>query len=117
MLLRECPADPVEEAVEVLLRALCSGDSRDPELLLLYESLVAASRDDELRAEIAASVAQLRQWQCDWFTERGVSRPLPAAVTITAAMDGFLLQRMLDPELDPAPLVEGLVALVGHHLA
>ncbi|MBD0669954.1 hypothetical protein [Streptomyces sp. CBMA156] len=31
-------------------------------------------------------------------------------------VDGFLLQRMPDPELDPAPLGEGLVALVGHHL-
>ncbi|MEV8457856.1 TetR/AcrR family transcriptional regulator [Streptomyces sp. NPDC059913] len=104
-------------AVELMLRGLCSSDSRDPELLLLYESLVAANRDDQLRAEIAASLSRLRQWLHDWFAERGVARPLPAAVTITAAMDGFLLQRMLDPDLDPTPLVEGLAALVKHELA
>ncbi|MFE7118599.1 TetR/AcrR family transcriptional regulator [Streptomyces sp. NPDC057654] len=103
-------------AVELMLRGLCTGDSHDPELLLLYESLVAASRDDQLRAEIAASLTQLRQWLHDWLTEHGVARPLPAAVTITAAVDGFLLQRMLDPDLDPAPLIEGLTALVEQQL-
>jgi hypothetical protein len=46
-------------AVETMLRVLSAGDPRDPELLLLYESLVAASRDDQLR----------------------VARPLPVAVT------------------------------------
>jgi AcrR family transcriptional regulator len=109
-------ADPAA-AVETMLRALSAGDPRDPELLLLYESLVAASRDDQLRAEIAASLVELRQWLCDWFAERGVARPLPMAVTLTAAIDGFLLQRMLDPDLDPGPLIEGLVALVEHQLA
>lgn len=101
-------------AVESMLHGLCSGDSRDPQLQLLYESLVAASRDERLRSEIAASLAQLRRWLTDWFAERGVAHPIPAAVTVTAALDGFLLQRMLDPDLDPAPLIEGLVALVGH---
>ncbi|MEU3419292.1 TetR family transcriptional regulator [Streptomyces murinus] len=104
-------------AVELMLRGLCSSDSRDPELLLLYESLVAANRDEQLRAEIATSLSRLRHWLHDWFAERGVTRPLPAAVTVTAAMDGFLLQRMLDPDLDPAPLIEGLTALVKHQLA
>lgn len=58
-------------AVETMLRALSANDPRDPELLLLYESLVAASRDDELRAEIAGLLAELRQRLCDWFAERG----------------------------------------------
>ncbi|MFT2015765.1 TetR/AcrR family transcriptional regulator [Streptomyces sp. 796.1] len=104
-------------AVDMLLRRLCATDSRDPELLLLYESLVAAGRDEQLRSEIAASLAQLRQWLHDWFAEHGVARPLTAAVTLTAAIDGFLLQRTLDPDLDPTPLIEGMTALVSPHLA
>ncbi|MEV8102374.1 TetR family transcriptional regulator [Streptomyces sp. NPDC088135] len=99
-------------AVETMLRALSANDPRDPELLLLYESLVAASRDDELRAEIAALLTELRQRLCDWFGARGVARPLTVAVTLTAAIDGYLLQRSLDPSVEPGPLIEGLVGMV-----
>ncbi|MFJ1710855.1 TetR/AcrR family transcriptional regulator [Streptomyces sp. NPDC088260] len=104
-------------AVETMLRALAANDPRDPELLLLYESLVAASRDDQLRAEIAASLAELRQRLCDWFAARGVAHPLTVAVTLTAAIDGYLLQRSLDPSVEPGPLIDGLVALVRQQVA
>ncbi|MCX4846063.1 TetR/AcrR family transcriptional regulator [Streptomyces sp. NBC_00893] len=104
-------------AVETMLRALSANDPRDPELLLLYESLVAASRDDELRAEIAALLAELRQRLCDWFADRGVARPLTVAVTLTAAIDGYLLQRSLDPSVEPGPLIDGLVGMVRQQLA
>ncbi|MFD5501366.1 TetR/AcrR family transcriptional regulator [Streptomyces sp. NPDC127061] len=104
-------------AVETMLHALSANDPRDPELLLLYESLVAASRDDQLRAEIAGLLAELRQRLCDWFAERGVARPLTVAVTLTAAIDGYLLQRSLDPSVEPGPLIEGLVGLVRQQLA
>ncbi|MFE6662951.1 TetR/AcrR family transcriptional regulator [Streptomyces sp. NPDC057697] len=104
-------------AVETMLRALSANDPRDPELLLLYESLVAASRDDQLRAEIAALLAELRQRLCDWFAARGVARPLAVAVTLTAAIDGYLLQRSLDPSVEPGPLVDGLVGMVRQRMA
>lgn len=104
-------------AVETMLRALSANDPRDPELLLLYESLVAASRDEQLRAEIAVLLAELRQRLCDWFADRGVAHPLPLAVTLTAAIDGYLLQRSLDPSLEPGPLIDGLVCLVRQQLA
>lgn len=109
-------SDPAA-AVETMLRKLSANDPRDPELLLLYESLVAASRDDRLRAEIAALLAEFRQWLCDWFAARGVTRPLAVAVTLTAAIDGYLLQRSLDPSVDPGPLIDGLVGLVRQYLA
>ncbi|WP_103510486.1 TetR/AcrR family transcriptional regulator [Streptomyces sp. SM13] len=105
------PQDPAV-AVELIVRSLCTGDAHEPELLLLYESLVAANRDEQLRSDIAASLSQLRQRLHDWFAEQGVAHPLAAAVTLTAAIDGFLLQRTLDPDLDPAPLIEGLTTLV-----
>ncbi|MFB7914044.1 TetR/AcrR family transcriptional regulator [Streptomyces sp. NPDC056061] len=104
-------------AVETLLRALSASDPRDPELLLLYESLVAAGRDDQLRAETADLLAEFRQSLCDWFAARGVTRPLVVAVTLTAAIDGYLLQRSLDPSVEPGPLIDGMVGLVRQHLA
>ncbi|MER0241193.1 TetR/AcrR family transcriptional regulator [Streptomyces sp. HSW2009] len=103
--------DPAK-AIETLLRALSETDPHDPELLLLYESLVAANRDDQLRVEIAASLAELRQRLCDWFTERGATSPRTIAVTLTAAIDGYLLQRSLDPTLEPDHLIDGLVSMV-----
>jgi AcrR family transcriptional regulator len=103
--------DP-RSGVATLFASLSAGDPRDPQLLLLYESLVAASRDDELRAEIAASLAELRDSLREWLRARGVEHPEAAAVTITAAIDGYLLQRALDPTLAAGPVVEGLTAVL-----
>ncbi len=80
--------------------------------MLLYESLVAASRDDHLRAEIAAPLAEFRRYLGDWLASRGVCNPEAAAVTITAATDGYLLQRALDPSIEPGPLIQGLSKLI-----
>ncbi|WP_285706420.1 hypothetical protein [Microtetraspora sp. NBRC 16547] len=41
-----------------------------------------------------------------------MAHPVAASVTITAAIDGYLLQRALDPSLEPSPLIEGLACLV-----
>lgn len=99
-------------AITALITAMSPADPRDSRLLLLYESLVAASRDDELRAEIAAPLAELRRLLTTWLTDRGVTDPEATAVTMTAAIDGYLLQRSLDPSLDPAPLITGLHKLL-----
>jgi hypothetical protein len=38
---------------------------------------------------------------------------MDVAVTVTAAIDGYLLQRALDPSLRPGPLLAGLSRLLG----
>lgn len=38
-------------------------------------------------------------------------------MTLTAAIDGYLLQRSLDPSVEPGPLIDGLVALVRQQVA
>lgn len=98
-------------AIEELFHGLTSVDSQSPDFQLLAESLVAANRDPELRVELAGSLTELRRMLTDWFRARHVASPGPLAVTVVAAIDGFLLQRMLDPDLDPAPLVEALRSL------
>ncbi|MFF9652209.1 TetR/AcrR family transcriptional regulator [Streptomyces sp. NPDC014622] len=99
-------------AIGNLLNSLSASGPRDPELLLLFESLVAAGRDDRLRKEIAGSLAELRTRLLEWLTEQGAAAPAAAAVTITAAIDGYLLQRALDPSLEPDLLIEALASLV-----
>ncbi|WP_329013001.1 TetR/AcrR family transcriptional regulator [Micromonospora rifamycinica] len=98
-------------AVAGLLAALSPADPRDPHLLLLYESLVAAGRDEQLRRQIAPLLAELRRLLRDWLTDHLVPEPDAVAVTITAAIDGYLLQRALDPSLPPGPLITGLSRL------
>lgn len=100
------------EAVAELLAVLTSADPRAPHLLLLYESLVAAGRDEQLREQIAELVMQLRQRLTDWLVTHQVPDPEAVAVTVTAALDGYLLQRALDPTLEPEPLIEGLSKLL-----
>lgn len=118
---REFFQGPIEEAlghaepsvaIAALLDALSPAEPRDSRLLLLYESLVAASRDDALRAEIAAPLAELRRLLTAWLTDRAVTDPEATAVTMTAAIDGYLLQRSLDPTLEPGPLIAGLSRLL-----
>jgi AcrR family transcriptional regulator len=118
---REYFQGPVEEAlgrdeptgaIAALCAAMTPTDPRDPRLALLYESLVAANRDDVLRAEIAALLAGLRKRLTTWLSDRVTVDPEAAAVTITAAIDGYLLQRSLDPSLEPGPLITGLNGLL-----
>jgi AcrR family transcriptional regulator len=107
---REDPGDAIEE----LFRSLTPADSQNPDFRLLAESLVAANRDEQLRRERVDSLAELRRTLIEWFRERNVASPESLAVTVVAAIDGFLLQRMLDPTLDPAPLVEALRTLASN---
>ncbi|MFF9321517.1 hypothetical protein ACF1BP_33510 [Streptomyces sp. NPDC014735] len=58
------------------------------------------------------SLAELRTRLLEWLTEQGAAAPAAAAVTITAAIDGYLLQRALDPSLEPDLLIEALASLV-----
>jgi AcrR family transcriptional regulator len=105
-------ADPGSDLAE-LFRALSPADPHDPRLLLLYESLVAAARDEALRAELAAILREYRVLVEGWLAGLGAVDPRAAAVTVTAAVDGYLLQRALDPGLDPGPLVAGLARVIG----
>lgn len=104
-------SDPAT-AIEALLRAVASRPHDDGDLRLLSESLVAAQRDERLRTDIATMLGDFRHALAKWLSERGVAQPLAAAVTITAAIDGFLLQTSLEPNLSCEPLVDALRLLV-----
>jgi AcrR family transcriptional regulator len=98
------PADASHQAAEEFLSYV----DRDPEWPRLYQEFAAhAARNDAFRAEFAARQRALRDRIADvfarWASAFDVEPALPhadvAAMTLFMA-DGFLLDRIIDPELD-----------------
>ncbi len=82
----------------------------DPEWRRLYQELAThAARHDAFRAEFAARQRTLRERMAAvftrWAADVGVAPPVPPADVAAMAFfmaDGFLLDQMIDPELDAA---------------
>ncbi len=100
------PAEETRAAAEDFLEHIDS----DPEWRRLYQELAThAARHDAFRAEFAARQRDLRERMAAvftrWASDLGVTPPVPsedvAAMTFFMA-DGFLLDQLIDPELDPA---------------
>jgi AcrR family transcriptional regulator len=98
------PADEARQAAEGFLNYV----DRDPEWPRLYQEFAThAARNDQFRAEFAARQRSLRARMAEvfarWAAMYGVEPVLPhadiAAMTHFMA-DGFLLDRIIDPELD-----------------
>jgi AcrR family transcriptional regulator len=99
--------DPVEEARQAAEDFLAHIDS-DPEWRRLYQEFAThAARHDSFRAEFAARQRALREQMAAvftrWSADLGIAPPVPpadiAAMTFFMA-DGFLLNQIIDPELD-----------------
>ena len=100
------PAEETRAAAEDFLEYIDS----DPEWRRLYQEFAThAARHDAFRAEFAARQRALRERMAAvftrWASDLGVTPPVPpqdvAAMTFFMA-DGFLLDQLIDPELDPA---------------
>jgi AcrR family transcriptional regulator len=82
----------------------------DPEWRRLYQEFAThAARHDAFRAEFAARQRALRERMAAvftrWAVDLGVTPPVPPADVAAMAFfmaDGFLLDQMIDPELDGA---------------
>jgi AcrR family transcriptional regulator len=101
--------DPPEEARKAAEDFLEQIDA-NPEWRRLYQEFAThAARHDAFRAEFAARQRALRERMAAvfarWASDFGVTPPVPpaeiAAMTFFMA-DGFLLDQIIDPELDPA---------------
>ncbi len=119
-------AEPVVEARRAAEDFLVHIGS-DPEWRRLYQEFAThAARHDVFRAEFAARQRALRARMAEvftrWASDFGVAPPVPpddiAAMTFFMA-DGFLLDQIIDPELDPAlyatmfeVFIRGLLAMV-----
>jgi AcrR family transcriptional regulator len=99
--------EPLEQARQAAEEFLLYVD-RDPEWPRLYQEFAThAARNEGFRAEFAARQRALRERMADvfqrWASAQGLQAALPhgdvAAMTFFMA-DGFLLNRIIDPELD-----------------
>ena len=90
------------------------GASASRELRLLHESLPAAGRDEALRVEIATLLDVYRGRIASTLESAGVAPAAASALaaTITASVDGAVLQRSLDPGFNVTPIAEVLAAAV-----
>lgn len=100
------------DSMERLFDAVTPADPHQPELIVLYESLVAAVHDPPLREQIASSLHDFRVLLTEWFEACCIANPAAIAACVTAIVDGFLLQRAVDPSLSPDTVMSGLKALL-----
>ncbi len=99
-------------AIGELLAAIRAYSGTDPVSLLAIETYLAASRDEQLRAGIAEALAEFRARLGHWLGEHAIPAPEPTAAVLAAALDGLVLHRGLDTDLDSATIDEVLARLV-----
>ncbi|GII77972.1 TetR family transcriptional regulator [Sphaerisporangium rufum] len=100
------------ELVDLLLAALDGFSGTDPVSLLFTETYLAATRDPVLRAALAEVTGAARAEIAARLAEFGVAAPHRAAATLTAAVDGVMLHRALDPDLTAANVAPVLRAML-----
>ncbi|SEQ88453.1 transcriptional regulator, TetR family [Lentzea xinjiangensis] len=94
------PADGIDRVLGELTRYT----GTDPESLLLAEAFLAAHRLPELKAGLAALVADFRARVGDWLRAAGVEDADAVALLLGAAVDGMVLHRALDESVDFRPV-------------
>ncbi|WP_284740371.1 TetR/AcrR family transcriptional regulator [Amycolatopsis sp. RTGN1] len=105
-------ASTSEEVVGAMVAAVQQYTGTDPMSLLFVEGYLAATRDDTLRAGIAAVLADLQGVLGDRFRQFGVANPDGTAAVLGAAIDGLLMHRAVAPDATPAGVAGVLRRLV-----
>lgn len=111
--LRAAPS--LAEGVQLMLGYLDRYSGSDPLSLLFAETYLAATRDDGLRRELAALLADFRGALVEWLSRGGTPAAAATAATLAAALDGLLLHRALEPGLDATTVAPALQRLVDGH--
>ncbi|MDR7300341.1 TetR/AcrR family transcriptional regulator [Haloactinomyces albus] len=104
-------AETVEAGMDMILGILDGYTGNDSTSLVFIEAYLAATRDENLRGELTALVADFRRDLARWLGERGRDRPEETASVLAAAIDGVLLHRALNPELTSAAVAPVLCKL------
>lgn len=99
-------------AVEAMLATVQQYTGTDPLSLLAVEAYLAATRDAQLREQIAGVVEESRQRFGHWLGAHGVSAPDETAAALMAAVDGLLLHRGLGTGPDAGAVAGVLRRLV-----
>lgn len=108
----------VSEGVDWLLDELAGWSGADPASLAVAEAFLASNRLPDLRAELAALIADFRTDVAGWLRRHGAGdAAMEAATVLAAAIDGLMLHHALDPTLDARALAVPLrrMLLPGGH--
>lgn len=111
-------AETPAEAVELLVASLDEYTGSDPVSVVFIETYLAATRDPQLRAAVAEVIAEFREQLAGWFGARGVATPAATAAVLGSAIDGLVIQRVLDPTLTAeiiTPVLVRMLAPAGEH--
>ncbi len=103
--------DPVE-GVRTAMASLDALGDEGHDSLLLYESFLAATRDEELRRFFADLLRGLRSEMTAWLDRAGVADPAGTAALVAAALDGIFLHHLVAPDIRPGEITEPLVRLL-----
>lgn len=102
------------EGVRWLTGEVSRYSGTDPASLLLVETFLAATRLPALRTRLGELVTGFRAEVAAWLRRHGHPGDADAAAALlAAAIDGIMLHRALDPDLDPVALTAPLLALLG----
>jgi AcrR family transcriptional regulator len=105
-------ARTLDAGVDLMLSSLDAYTGSDHMSLLFAETYLAATRDETLRSELVAVVAEFRQELARWLSEHGASTPDDTASVLTAAIDGVILHRALNPALTACAVTPMLRRLI-----
>jgi AcrR family transcriptional regulator len=110
---------PLEETLRETVASLDRFDLASQPGVLIAEILLRTTRDPILADEMGASLRGFRealQARLEAAAAQGNVRtdvpPDVMAVIVAASLDGLLLQRMVDPQVDPAAVAAGLFRLL-----
>lgn len=96
-----------------MLSAVAGYPSDDPLTVLMTEAVLAATRIERLRTELADLLGRWRTATAQWLEDQGVEDAEATATVLSAALDGLVLHYMLDPGLRSTPLAAPIMRMAG----
>lgn len=106
-------ADGADAVLTALLGMLDTYTGTDPMSVLFVEAYLAGTRDERLRQEFGAVIADLRRQLAERLASGAVPDPEATAAVLSAAIDGVLLHRALLPGPNAAATTAVLRRLLG----
>lgn len=88
-----------ETGLDRMLGMLDAFPGDDPVSLLFVETYLASTRELQLQRELRELVAEMNAPIARWLDANDVPDPASTAVVLTAAVDGLMLHRALNPRL------------------
>lgn len=105
--------DPAAGVEQVLMLAEAYTPD-DRTTILFTEVLLAATRHQRLRTELAVLIREFRAALADWLrASAGLADADATALVFSALLDGLVLHRLVDPSLTAQPITGPLRRLVG----